>query len=924
MIARPAGPEVARLRALPANADLLDRWADGGQIDRPESFDRLYEFLLAHSRANPQDTLEAIDHLRNGLGRSLEATKRARLRRLRGHALQALGRIPEALESYASAWNDFAAANAKEELGATAVGWVFALALAGDPQRALEITTQGRQHIRRDQRTLRARLENNLGNAWLLNGQYKKAAERYRYAMREFQREGRTWDAGGCAHNLAILASKDGDLKHAKTYYQQAKVAFADSGLTLPSMYAEAGLASIDLVRGNWDDALESLNDLRQKFGDMGDARAEAQMHRELATLFSSVGAIEAARPESERALKIYASLGLDSDSAQMTFLHGRLLATSQWNHDAGSYLEQARQRWDSLGNARGRRRAEVELARVALRQGHTRQAMELLRSAQTYLDRHDPKGEGALCRSVYAEAQLAAGRPGVALRLLRKARQAARLYPARLERPHMALLTARAYANRSAQSAAQPTDAAQAVKWARKAVAELEVLLLRFGHRHYRSLVAGSRDRVYHGAVEIALEFGGRRANALALDLLTRARSPSLIEDLLHGQDDSLQPEVRAAIARLRDDLLAEGEGGGNDDTRFQSLQVQVQDLENRLHLGPKRPPRVVKRALAHRGYEQWRTRLGRRDLVLYDEGPSGWRAFMVSADGPIRVVNLDGAAEAIRRVWMPLRLTMETAAHAPKRRRHEFLLKTLDDSLQAIEKLRTALWQPLETSAEHVVVVPHGALHGIPLEALAPVSTVVSRLPHPALLRRDRARRKQRALLLHGPGGATEHEVEEIRKVLEDSKYEVAVGSHRSDVETQSAPLGILHMATHGTFHREGWLMSGLKLEDGWMGFEQLRRSWAEGALLYFASCESGLTANRPGEELDGWLTAGLGAGAREMILTLWKLDDDAATAFARHFYPAWARGATAPEAAAQARSAIAAEEPHPFRWAPFLAVG
>jgi len=91
-----------------------------------------------------------------------------------------------------------------------------------------------------------------------------------------------------------------------------------------------------------------------------------------------------------------------------------------------------------------------------------------------------------------------------------------------------------------------------------------------------------------------------------------------------------------------------------------------------------------------------------------------------------------------------------------------------------------------------------------------------------------------------------------------------------------------------------------------------------------VQFTSCESGQTRALPGSDIDGWITAGLAAGAREMVLTLWKIDDEAGIAFADHFYRAWTAGSSAAEAAARARTAMRRHDPHPYRWAPFVAVG
>jgi CHAT domain-containing protein len=91
----------------------------------------------------------------------------------------------------------------------------------------------------------------------------------------------------------------------------------------------------------------------------------------------------------------------------------------------------------------------------------------------------------------------------------------------------------------------------------------------------------------------------------------------------------------------------------------------------------------------------------------------------------------------------------------------------------------------------------------------------------------------------------------------------------------------------------------------------------------LICFTSCESGLAGTYPGSDLEGWITAGLAAGARELALTLWKVDDTAAQAFPAGFYPDWIAGAGAAAAAAAARRRIRRVHPHPFHWAGFLSV-
>ncbi|MEZ4651947.1 MAG: CHAT domain-containing protein, partial [Candidatus Eisenbacteria bacterium] len=113
-------------------------------------------------------------------------------------------------------------------------------------------------------------------------------------------------------------------------------------------------------------------------------------------------------------------------------------------------------------------------------------------------------------------------------------------------------------------------------------------------------------------------------------------------------------------------------------------------------------------------------------------------------------------------------------------------------------------------------------------------------------------------------------------------------------------------------------------IQLSDGWFGFEQLRREHLTGALIHLTSCESGRVGRMPGSEIEGWTTAALAAGAREVVLAAWRIDGDAARRFATRFYEEWCQGDSAAAAACRARESLRAELPHPYYWSPFLVVG
>src|SRR5690606_5127036 len=143
------------------------------------------------------------------------------------------------------------------------------------------------------------------------------------------------------------------------------------------------------------------------------------------------------------------------------------------------------------------------------------------------------------------------------------------------------------------------------------------------------------------------------------------------------------------------------------------------------------------------------------------------------------------------------------------------------------------------------------------------------------------------------------------------------------RSELE-RGRRVDALHVAAHGAFHPLGWLLSGLQLRDGWFGLEQLRFEQLEGALVQFTSCESGRAGRLPGTDLEGWSSAALGAGARELVLAAWRIEGAAARRFAALFYARWVFGEDVATAVHHARSALRARLPHPYHWAAHIVIG
>ena len=896
-----------------ANPGLLERWSKTREEGEP--FEVLYRVIMDLVSREPGEALRAAQHIREGIGDDLEPEERAYLHHLHANILLLAGHARESIPVYPIAFNSFRAAGNSREAGRTTIGWTAAHAITGDPRAAESVAARGMRLLRKDERVAKARITGNLGTAWHLAGNLVRAATQYRRAHDAFRRANEPTMAAVCLHNLGLVEVLTGEFARSRAHLEAARVQFQSAGAALHELYAATGLAEVNVHEGNWEEAVESIAHLRERFDALGDERASAWLHRELARLFATIGAWSAAAPEASAARRSLMRLGVEPEAAHVAFLEGRLALLSSSPVDAVARFREAKESWARSGNLRARHRAELEEARALLAQARVKDALALLGTAGRFLIRVDPSGDGALARALRAECHLAEGRTAQALRLTQDALRSARRHPAHLERPRLCLLLARIHAAQRNPS--------QVVRYARRAIRELETLLMRFGRRDLRVLVGGSREAIYRDAIDLVLEHGGPQSITVAVDLLAKARSPTLIEDLVHSDVARILPGHAAAISRLRDELLSIPKGA-NEEVRHRALAGHLAKLEKEVAARTRRSPQKVREAMRRRGIAGWKESLGDRDLVFFDEGRAGWRAFVIHGDGAINLVHLPSASRVLEDSWIPLRILLETAASLSADRRPMFLSRTQSEAENALESLRSALWDPLPLRSENVIIVPNSDLHGVPLEALAPRDRIVDRIPHPAVLQKRFRRRSSKALVLHEGTEGTRDEAEEVSDILRNSGFDVRVDDRRHALDEVTEPLGVLHVAAHGVFHREEWLRSGFRLRDGWLGFERLQPKQLRGALVHFSSCESGSARCLPGSDFEGWITAAIRAGVREMILTLWKVDDHGAGSFARGFYRKWVAGSSAVSACHEAREESRAQNPHPFHWAPFIAVG
>jgi CHAT domain-containing protein len=231
-----------------------------------------------------------------------------------------------------------------------------------------------------------------------------------------------------------------------------------------------------------------------------------------------------------------------------------------------------------------------------------------------------------------------------------------------------------------------------------------------------------------------------------------------------------------------------------------------------------------------------------------------------------------------------------------------------------------------------DHVILLPHGPLHYLPLHALRihgqylAERNSVSYAPSASVLRACRSATRRGAP--HGGASAGAHgDAVVFGDPTEDLPHAraeaVAVAGllgtppllgdavTRERFLSSAATADIVHYAGHARFDPNDPMGSGLRLAAGQdlTARQVAGHSNVSASLVTLSGCETGVSLRHPGDELIGLVRGFLQAGTPTMLTSLWRVSDEATAHLMMRFYEhvrvkgAEPRGTTAAEALRQA---------------------
>lgn len=279
----------------------------------------------------------------------------------------------------------------------------------------------------------------------------------------------------------------------------------------------------------------------------------------------------------------------------------------------------------------------------------------------------------------------------------------------------------------------------------------------------------------------------------------------------------------------------------------------------------------------------------------------------------------------------------------------------------MAASRALHASLVTPLENAGllqqvQRLIIVPHGVLSQVPFAALANAKNgqflvqqfEIVHLPSAGSLSATRTgQRDIGPLSAEGIGfapfpkelAATVTEVAAFR--ASGAGRTILTGSEATEaaVRRALAGTGVVHVATHGVFNARNPMFSRLEFarpavssaeNDGRLEVHEILALSIRSSLAFLSGCETG-TGQEWGDDPvrgTGDLTlaqAVLAAGASNVVMTLWRLDDAGAAEFAGRFYRRLqSSSVSAALASAQRETAADSRYASPYYWAGYTLSG
>lgn len=847
------------------------------------------------------------------------------------------GKLEKAIENLDRAAEKFLSNGKERESADTRVAKLIALAMLGRYDEALKTGETARAaFVRLGEQLAAGKIEMNLGNMLSRRGFPARSEKFFLSARKRFTALGETIWLTMCENNLAIIYSSLNDFRRAEKFYDSALRNARSAKMFVTEAEIEASMGNLALFRGRFNDALKFLEQSRQKFETLAMPHQTATAELEIADIYLELNLAKEAVSIYEKVAERLRKLKLQGEEARARANFARAAIILKDARTAKSQLQKSARLYTREKNPIGAAAVKIAEANLERERGNFSGAKELARKAEDFLAASENLQHRLTARWIQAEAARNLGKFEDAEKNLREIAARSK----RFEQPRITLAALNSLGKLFLQTA--QTGAAE--NYFKRAARLVETLRAPLAAEEFRMSFLADKLAPFENLARIYLK---RKKLEKALQMIEKARSRVLAENLdgafsaasskkaaskLEAKILSLREELNWFYSRLNRAEAPEIEALQREAKRREKEIADVQRKIESTNDARKTPSGAL-------DVRKLQARLGsRKALIEYVCFEGFYTAFVVTKNKIFYFENLAAETEIIalleglRFQFGALRYGAENlGGFLPElKKRADFYLK----------KLYAKLFAPLETACSDLdlVIVPVGALHYVPFHAARDASgryLIESRkivyAPGAAvwqkLSEKPKREKSQNALLI---GFADEkiplvdREIEALQEIFPDAKSFTGNRATYTAYNDNAADFGILHLACHGQFRPENPLFSSLHLADGWVTVRDICSHRLRARLVTLSACETGLNKIFAGDEILGLARGFLSAGARNLVLSLWTVSDEATTELMKQFYANLQRGASVSASLKIVQNNFIKSGAHPYFWSPFAVIG
>lgn len=475
-----------------------------------------------------------------------------------------------------------------------------------------------------------------------------------------------------------------------------------------------------------------------------------------------------------------------------------------------------------------------------------------------------------------------------------------------------------------------------------------------------HRAQFLGDKNTLYESSVDLSLrcdnihqafEYAERAKSRTLIELLDRkldlqirarrVEDEPLVEELnkLQCLRDQLQNQLltQSRISNEQDGR----EALGFDHDRLQRIEREITQLWYKLLMHNADYAREAN--LSEVIFEPLQPYIPKNTVLIeYFVVKGRLIAFCVERES-IAAIRLEGSWPEVQTLLQKWQINLQ----AVSRNSLERAKQLLSNALGILQRLNGMLLAPFSErlGGKQLIFVPHGSLHYAPFHAFHNGKSYlienheITYLPAASLLRFPHPTKPHlsRSLVYGNTRDATlSHICQEVRAIAQSLSTE---GLLDADIDKSSLvrlmeSAQVIHLATHGQFHPENPLFSGLELHDGWLTALDIFNLRLNASLVTLSGCNTGKNHILGGDEVSGLMRAFLSAGAQSLLLSMWPIEDSISAEIMTQFYQLMAQGISKSAAlrTVQLRclqqtlsdSAQSTSYMHPFFWAPYFLVG